>query len=223
MLHEKYRPRTWEQFIGQPNLVPRVRAVLSRAMATGDPLFAWVSGPSGTGKTTLARLAAAELGADAWACEEINGDELTADRAREIRDKIGMGAWGNNGGWRVWIINEAHAITDRAVQVLLGLLEPSMALKRRAFFFTTTADSAGLFGDFGGPLFSRCVKFPFTNQGLCGAFAARGQEIARIEGLDGAPIARYVRATQEAKNNFRALLSAIEGMELAGEPAAVTA
>lgn len=217
MLHEKYRPKTWDAFVGQERLIPRVRKVLARAMQTQEPLFAWLSGPSGTGKTTLARLCAAELGARD--VEEINGDKLTADRAREIESYVNLWARWESGtdtgmAWQVWIINEAHAITDRAVQVLLGLLEPRANVRRRAFFFTTTESSDGLFGAFGGPLFSRCVKFPFTNQSLAQSFATRAREIASAENLNGKPIERYVRLAQECKNNFRAMLSAIEGLEM---------
>jgi Holliday junction DNA helicase RuvB len=57
------RPRTLDEFVGQPQLVEHLRIVLEAAVQRGQPvdhlLFA---GPPGLGKTSLAGIVAAELG-----------------------------------------------------------------------------------------------------------------------------------------------------------------
>ncbi len=80
--------------------------------------------------------------------------------------------------------------------------------------FTTTEDSADLFGQFDGPFRSRCKSIPFTNQGLAPAFARRAREIADAEGLNGKPDSAYVRLVQRCRNNMRAVLQEIEAGEM---------
>ena len=79
-LFEAYRPRTLADVVGQTAAVKQVRAVLSRGW--GGCAW-WITGPSGTGKTTLARIIAAE-GADEIAVEELDAQRLTPAKVREI-------------------------------------------------------------------------------------------------------------------------------------------
>src|SRR5262249_4680832 len=57
-LTEQYRPKTWQDVVGQDKVVNRLLALRRRGLA-GRAY--WLSGPSGTGKTTIARLIAAEV------------------------------------------------------------------------------------------------------------------------------------------------------------------
>ena len=107
-------------------------------------------------------------------------------------------------------------MTAKAVQAWLTTLDRLPA--RVIVIFTTTADSADLFGEYDGPFRSRCKSVAFTNQGLAQRFAERAREIAQAEGLDGKPIASYVRLVQSEKNNLRAVLNRIESGEMMDEP-----
>jgi DNA polymerase III gamma/tau subunit len=55
-LHEQYRPRDWSDVVGQDKAIAKIDALRNRGLA--GRAF-WISGSSGTGKTTVARLIAA--------------------------------------------------------------------------------------------------------------------------------------------------------------------
>lgn len=211
-LYTKYRPRTWDEFVGNERLVRRVRAVLGRPdVGAGCGEALWISGPSGTGKTTIAHLVAAELGAPDWGIVELDGSACSVDEVRTLDDHAQRP--GLFDVWRVWIVNESHAMTNRAVQAWLTLLE--RLPKRWLIIFTTTEQAdADLFGQFTEPLMSRCKVFQLTSQGLSKPFAARAREIAQIEGLDGQPEAKYLRLVQDCHNNMRAVLQRIDAGEM---------
>src|SRR5262245_9267280 len=102
-LHEQYRPRSWSDIVGQDTLVTKIRSLAKRGL-TGRAF--WLSGQSGTGKTTLARLIAAEV-ADEFCIDEIDAGDLTLDRLREIERCQWIRGMGERGG-RAFVVNEAH-------------------------------------------------------------------------------------------------------------------
>jgi Holliday junction resolvasome RuvABC ATP-dependent DNA helicase subunit len=61
-LTERYRPETWADVVGQEKVVGRILALAKRGTIAGRAY--WLSGQSGTGKTTIARLLAAEVACD---------------------------------------------------------------------------------------------------------------------------------------------------------------
>lgn len=205
-LYEQYRPTTFEQVIGQDKAIRQIQ--LAGRTGFGGKAF-WISGPSGTGKTTLARIIASQI-ADGFCIEEYDSaDRLTTDELRKIDNEIAMYGWGKGG--RAFIINESHGLRASIVRQLLGLLEriPSHVV----FIFTTTTDGLALFEDAqtdASPLLSRCVEIRLTSQGLCKPFAAKVKEIAEAEGMDGQPIARYEQLARDCRNNMRRMLMSIE-------------
>jgi len=204
-LYEQYRPRAWADFLGQHRAVAKVDALRKRGLA--GRAF-WISGPSGTGKTTLAKLIAREIAEDFYV-EELDAGGCSASRLRDWEYSSHLGAPGKGG--RVYIVNEAHGLSRAAVRQLLVLLERIPG--HVCWIFTTTTDGMLLFEDAhedASPLLSRCAEIRLTNQGLCKVFAERAKQIAQAERLDGQPMAKYLRLVQDSKNNMRAVLQRIE-------------
>lgn len=205
MLAAKYRPQSWGEFVGNEKAISKLRRVIERPGFGGAAI--WCDGPSGSGKTSLAHLVAKTVGAADIDVEEIDGDSCSVDRVRDLSRSINVRPM--FGAAKVIIVNEAHAMTSRAVQAWLTLLErlPQHAV----IVFTTTEESQqDLFGQFTQPLLSRCLHVELTAYGLKEAFAQRAKQIAEAEGLDGAPIGKYQRLIADCRNNFRLALSRIE-------------
>ncbi len=210
MLYEKYRPATWADVVGQEKAIKRINTIRKRGL--GGRAF-WISGASGIGKTTIARLLAADI-ADPFNVQEVDATDLTASALRTIERDMGFFGMDERNG-RAYIVNEAHGLRKDAIRQLLVMLERLPA--HVVFVFTTTLDGLdSLFDDNidAHPLLSRCVRIALTNQGLAQAFARRAREIADIEGLNGKPEAAYLRLVQRCKNNMRAVLQEIESGDM---------
>lgn len=209
MLYEKYRPQSLKDFVGQEKIKGKAELFLRRAEEEGDGAI-FISGPSGTGKTTLAWILARALADDLF-ITELDGDKCGVDDVRNLEYSLSLCTPG--GKWRVVIVNEAHNMTSRAVQAWLTTLEKHY--HHSLIIFTTTRDmEEGLFGEASGPLASRCRVWRFTNQGLAQAMAERACEIARTECMDGQPLPRYLRLVQDCKNNMREVLQRIADGEM---------
>jgi DNA polymerase-3 subunit gamma/tau len=216
-LTEKYRPASWSEVVGQDKIVGRIRALLARRALAGRAYF--ISGASGTGKTTIARLIAAEIAVE-WDIEEHDAGMLSvakiADIERTLQYAGGIGRKeGDTRNGRAVIINEAHGLRKDVIRQLLVTLERIPA--HVVWIFTTTTEGQEvLFEDCpdASPLLSRCLPLSLARRDLAQAFAERAKLIAEKEGLDGQPLEKYLRRVKERHNNLRAVLQDIEAGEM---------
>jgi len=213
ILYEKYRPRTWADLVGQDKAVRQARRIIERPGFDRGAFWIECAGEhnSGVGKTSLAWLIARHL-ADDFFITAWNGAKLDKSAVHKIEQDSQFSTWGDK-RFRVVIVDEAHAISQGAVDALLPFLE-ALPAHFVMIFTTTRAVDRDLFGDDSGPFASRCFQIRLTNQGLCRPLAERAKWIAEQENLDGKPIESYVKLIRDCGNNMRAALQRIEAGEM---------
>ncbi len=131
----KYRPKTFADVIGQDRVVASLENAIKKKLGNAFLL----TGPSGTGKTTLSRIAARALGC---AKEDLlDVDAATNTGIEEMRNVMSdlMYKPLGTGAVKVIVIDEAHALSKAAIQSMLKTLEepPSWV-----YWFLCTTDEA---------------------------------------------------------------------------------
>ncbi len=205
-LYEKYRPKQLDDVIGQSKAVKTITRLIQNG--AGGRCF-WISGISGSGKTTIARIIANSVADDLYITEYDCADQLSVSALDKIESDMQYRAFGKGG--KCFIVNEAHGLRKASIRRLLGILEriPDYVV----FIFTTTKQGESkLFEDNidANPLLSRCIDISLTSQGLARAFGQHCRDIATAENLNGKPIESYVKLAQKCKNNCRMMLQEIE-------------
>ena len=132
-LYKKYRPVKLTELVGQKNATN----MLVRMVNDGNiPRCLLFTGPSGTGKTSAARILRTRVDCSEHDFVEINAaDTRGIDTVREIKQKMNMAPMG--GESRVWLIDEFHAMTSQAQQATLKILEDT---PKHVYFFLATTD-----------------------------------------------------------------------------------
>jgi replication-associated recombination protein RarA len=207
-LFEQYRPTSWKEVCGQDKAIAKLNLIRQRDGLAGRAY--WISGQSGTGKTTIGKLIAAEIASE-FCTLELDASEVTPAMLKQLERELSTRGLVAPGG-RAVLLNEAHAARKDAIRQLLVMLERIPA--HVVWVFTTTSDNMDqLFEDNldAHPLLSRCIELPLSRRGLAEPFAQRVREIAIAEGLDGQPLEAYIKLAKECKNNCRKMLSRVEG------------
>lgn len=124
MLYQEYRPATWDEFVGQDKAARSVRRIIERLGFDRGVFWIEASGSnnSGIGKTTLAWLIGRQL-ADDFFITELDGGRCDKRAVEDMERASRLMTWGTARPFRVWIVNEAHAMTQGAVDALLTFLE----------------------------------------------------------------------------------------------------
>lgn len=193
-IYRKYRPQTFSEVIGQTH----IKKILENEIKMGRISHAYLfSGPRGVGKTTLGRIFAKAINCEkrkenssepcneCFSCQEIMAgkslDLIEIDAAsnrgineiKELRD--GVRFTPSYGKYKIFIIDEAHQITQDAFNALLKTLEEPPP---HAIFILVTTEAHKI----PVTIASRCQKFNFSKVSLSEIFE-RLKKIAKQEGV----------------------------------------
>ncbi len=194
VLARKYRPQKFSDVIGQEHVTRTLKNAIEQQRIAHGYIF---SGHRGIGKTTIARILAMALNCRSTdhpvpepcgvcdSCREIRAGnavdviEIDAatnrgiDEIRELRDAARYRPARDR--FKIWILDEAHQITDAAFNALLKTLEepPSHVI----FMMATTQPE-----DIPQTIRSRCQHFSFHAVSF-DDIVAQLRDIARQEGI----------------------------------------
>ena len=118
-LYRKYRPDVFEDVLGQEHIIRVLEGALKMENIAHAYLFA---GSRGTGKTSVARIFANELGCSKDDLYEIDAaSNRGIDDVRELRESVRTFPFSSK--YKVYIIDEVHMLTKEAFNALLETLE----------------------------------------------------------------------------------------------------
>ena len=171
VLYRKYRPQTFDEVVGQKEVVRTLQQSIDNNAVAHAYLF---SGGRGTGKTTIARLVANALGTSSKDIYEIDAaSNRKIDNFRELNESVHTLPFDST--YKVYIIDEVHMLTKEAFNAFLKTLEEP---PKHVIFILATTEVEKL----PETIVSRCQSFVFVNPTRL-ELAKTLQRIAKKEGV----------------------------------------
>lgn len=201
-LYRKYRPQNFDEVRDQDQIIRVLKGAIEKKEIPHALLF---SGTRGTGKTTLARIFAKEIGTDSLDLYEIDAaSNRGIDDIRELKEAVHTVPYKSK--YKVYIIDEVHMLTKEAFNALLKTLEEPPA--HVVFILATTEEEKLL-----DTILSRCQVFRFRSPSQA-VLAKTVTEVAKQEGFSLLPEAADLIAIA-ADGSFRDALGITQKVILA--------
>lgn len=176
-LYTKYRPQKFSDVLGQEHITSVLKDTLKNSGVSHAYLF---SGSRGTGKTSIARILAAEIGTADRDLYEIDAASNTSvDDIRSLNESVNTLPFDSE--YKVYILDEVHMLSKSAFNALLKTLEEPP--KYVVFILATTEPEK-----IPETVISRCEHYTFKtpNRSLLKKMAI---EVAKREGYELEPAA----------------------------------
>ena len=128
----KYRPKTWDEVSEQSS----TKIILQQQLDSGEVKNAYLfCGPAGCGKTTCARIFANDINKGEG--NPIELDAASNNGVDDVRNIIQQAKTKSiNSEYKIFIIDECHALSNSAWQAMLKIIEEPPA--KSIFIFCTT-------------------------------------------------------------------------------------
>lgn len=203
-LYRKYRPETFSDVVGQEQIVNLLTSSIKQNKISHAYLFC---GGRGTGKITVARIFAKDIGCNPEDIIEIDAaSNRGIDEIRELREAVRTAPFSSP--YKVYIIDEAHMLTKEAANALLKTLEEPPS---HVIFILATTDPEKL----PTTIVSRCQKIIFKQPDI-ETLSNRLMHVAKSEGFN-LPKEGAEHISSHGKGSYRDALGILEQILITGE------